>query len=91
MAQVNIRIDDNLKIQGEKLFNELGMNFSTAFSIFVSQAVRQGGLPFAVTTKTVEDPFYSEANMKVLRQSIQEAKEGKFVTKTMEELRAMEE
>lgn len=91
MAQVNIRIDDDLKIQGENLFGKLGMNFSTAFSVFVSQAVRQGGIPFAITTKTDTDPFYSEYNMKVLRQSIQEANEGKLVTKTMEELRAMEE
>jgi hypothetical protein len=29
--------------------------------------------------------------MAVLRQSIQEANDGKFVTKTLEELRAMEE
>ncbi|MDA8336439.1 MAG: type II toxin-antitoxin system RelB/DinJ family antitoxin [Peptococcaceae bacterium] len=77
MAQVNIRIDDNLKKQGEKLFNALGMNFSTAFSIFVSQAVRQGGIPFEITTRI--DQFYSEANMKVLRNSIKEANEGKLV------------
>ena len=89
MAQVNIRIDDTLKEQGDKLFGALGMNFSTAVSAFVSQAVREGGMPFALTTKT--DPFYSESNMRVLRQSIREAEEGRVVTKTMEELRAMEE
>ena len=33
MAQVNIRIDDTLKEQGEKLFNALGMTFSTAINI----------------------------------------------------------
>jgi DNA-damage-inducible protein J len=88
MAQVNIRIDDNLKEQGEKLFNSLGLNFSAAVSAFVSQSVREGGIPFSLTTKT--DPFYSESNMKVLRQSIREAKEGKFVTKTMDELLSME-
>lgn len=76
MAQVNIRIDDNLKEQGEKLFNALGMNFSSAINIFISQAVRQGGIPFEITTRV--DPFYSETNMKVLRQSIQEANEGKL-------------
>ena len=35
--------------------------------------------------------FYSESNLKALDKSIQEAEEGKFVVKTMEELRAMEE
>jgi len=37
------------------------------------------------------DPFYCSTNMVVLRQSIKEADEGKFVTKTLDELRAMEE
>ncbi len=76
MAQVNIRIDDNLKEQGEKLFNSLGMNFSSAVNIFISQAVRQGAIPFEITTRT--DPFYSEANMKILLKAIQEANEGKL-------------
>ena len=76
MAQVNIRIDDNLKEQAEKLFNSLGMNFSATVNIFVSQAVREGGIPFEITTRI--DPFYSEANMKILRKSIREANEGKL-------------
>ena len=89
MAQLNIRIDDTLKEQGEKLFSALGMNFSTAISIFISQAVREGGLPFAVTTK--EDLFYSERNLKVLRESIADMDAGRgIVRKTMEELEAME-
>ena len=89
MAQVNIRIDDSLKEQGEKLFTALGMNFSTAISIFISQSVREGGLPFAVTTRT--DPFFSESNMKVLRAAIADMDAGRgIVRKTMEELEAME-
>jgi DNA-damage-inducible protein J len=76
MAQVNIRIDDTLKEQGEKLFNTLGLSFSSAVNLFVSQAVRQGGIPFEITTRI--DPFYSETNMKILRKSIQEANEGKL-------------
>ena len=90
MAQVNIRIDDTLKEQGEKLFATLGMNFSSAISIFISQAVREGGLPFAVTTRT--DPFFSENNMKVLRASIADMDAGRgIVRKTIEELEAMED
>lgn len=89
MAQVNIRIDDTLKEQGEKLFTSLGMSFSTAVSVFISQSVREGGLPFAITTKT--DPFFSERNMKVLRASIADMEAGRgIVRKTIEELEAME-
>ena len=89
MAQVNIRIDDSLKEQGEKLFSALGMTFSTAISIFISQAVREGGLPFAVTTKP--DPFYSDSNMKVLQASIADLNAGRgIIRKSIEELEAME-
>jgi DNA-damage-inducible protein J len=89
MAQVNIRIEDSLKEQGEKLFAALGMNFSTAVSVFISQSVREGGLPFSVTTKT--DPFFSESNMKVLRKATKDMDAGRgIIRKTMEELEAME-
>jgi len=90
MAQINIRIDDQLKEQGEKLFGDLGMNFSTAFNIFVRQSVREGGIPFAVTTKT-EDPFYSAENQAYLKASIADLEAGRgTVVKTMDELKAME-
>jgi len=78
MAQINIRVDDNLKEEAEKLFNALGLNFSSAVNIFISQAVREGGLPFVVTTRVGNDPFYSDENMARLRKSIErmESMEG---------------
>ena len=89
MAQINIRIDDNLKEQAEVLFEELGLNMSTAFNVFIRQSIRQGGIPFEITTQV--DPFFSESNIKVLRESIKEASEGKFVSKSLEELKEMEQ
>ena len=43
-----IRIDAELKRQAEELFSELGMNLTTAFTVFVRQAIREGGIPFEV-------------------------------------------
>ena len=76
MAQVNIRIDDELKTSADNIFQELGLNMTTAFTMFIRQTIRQGGIPFKITTRT--DPFYNVENMKVLRQSIKEAEEGKL-------------
>jgi len=76
MAQVNIRIDDNLKEKADFLFEELGLNMTTAINIFVRQVVRQGRIPFDITTHT--DPFYSENNMRILWQSITDADTGKL-------------
>lgn len=74
MAQINIRMDDDLKKQADILFNELGLNMTTAFNIFVRQAVRQGGIPFDIAI----DPLYETANMRALRQSIKDANMGKL-------------
>lgn len=49
MINVNIRMDEDLKKQADYLFNELGLNMSTAVNMFVRQAVRTGGIPFEVT------------------------------------------
>jgi DNA-damage-inducible protein J len=74
MAQVNIRIEDELKQKAEALFNELGFNITTAFIMFVKASIRQNGIPFELSI----DPFYSEANMEILRESIRDADAGKL-------------
>ncbi|NAS19016.1 type II toxin-antitoxin system RelB/DinJ family antitoxin [Clostridium butyricum] len=77
MAQtinVNIRMDEELKKQAEQLFNELGMNMTTAFNVFVRQAIRTGGIPFEVTTRT--DDFYNDYNQQLLKKSIARLEQG---------------
>jgi DNA-damage-inducible protein J len=74
MAEVSIRLDDGLKERADVLFDELGLNMTTAFNIFVRQTVRQGGIPFDITA----DPFYGASNMRALRQSIKDADAGKL-------------
>lgn len=51
MAQtnVNIRMDENLKQQFDRLCTELGLNMSTAFNIFARTMVRQQRIPFEVS------------------------------------------
>ena len=48
-TNISIRMDSELKAQADALFNELGMNLSTAFNIFVRQSIRDGGIPFEIT------------------------------------------
>ena len=85
-TNVNIRMDKDLKERAELLFGEMGMSMTTAFNIFVRQTLRQGKIPFEISV----DPFFSESNMRALRRSVEEAENGRFVVKTMDELRAME-
>ncbi|MEG0125519.1 MAG: type II toxin-antitoxin system RelB/DinJ family antitoxin [Clostridia bacterium] len=48
-TNISIRMDADLKMQADTLFNELGMNLTTAFNIFVRQSLREGRIPFNVS------------------------------------------
>lgn len=86
MAQVsvNFRMDEDLKKNMEIVCNELGINMTTAFTIFAKKMTREKRIPFEVSI----DPFYSESNLKALRESFQQLQEGKVIVKTLEELEA---
>ena len=68
---VTIRLDKEVKEQAEKMFDDFGMNLSTAFNIFVRQSLRQRKIPFEIY-----DPFYSEANQVELSRRIAEIESG---------------
>lgn len=69
---VTIRLDKEVKERAEKLFNELGMNLSTAFNVFARQSLRQGKIPFEIS-----DPFYTMKNQEELQRRIDEIESGK--------------
>ena len=69
---VTIRMNREIKENAEKLFDEFGMNMSTAFNVFVRQTLRQGKIPFEIS-----DPFYSEKNQARLNRSIANAEAGR--------------
>ena len=50
-ANFNMRIDARLKQEAESIFDELGLNMSTAITIFLKQVVQRNGLPFEVKLK----------------------------------------
>ena len=45
---VQFRIDDELKNQASEVFNELGMDMSTALRIFLKKTVAERGIPFSL-------------------------------------------
>lgn len=57
--KVSISVKTSLadKERAAKLFDDLGLNLSTAINIFIKKSLLEGGLPFEV-----KDSFYSEAN-----------------------------
>lgn len=48
MANVNIRIDEDLKEKAEAVFSDLGITSTTAITMFFKQVVRSNGIPFSL-------------------------------------------
>ena len=87
MAQtlVNIRMDEDLKKSMEHTCRILGMNMTTAFTIFAKKVSREQRIPFDVSV----DPFYSEHNMAAIDEAAEQIKQGQVIVKTLEELEAL--
>ena len=49
MAVLQVRVDDELKNQASAIFNELGMDLSTAIRMFLKKSVSERGIPFETT------------------------------------------
>lgn len=47
-TSMSIRLDSEVKEQAQKVFNNLGMDMTTAINIFLRQAIQYQGLPFDV-------------------------------------------
>ena len=45
-TNLNIRIDKEIKNSAEKIFNELGLNMTTAINMFLRTTLREHGIPF---------------------------------------------
>jgi len=52
-VRVTVRVDRNLKVRADNLFEQLGMNMTTALNIFLRKAVEENAIPFSVSTKSV--------------------------------------
>ena len=54
MAKISthITIDSDLKESAQRLFSDLGMDLSTAITLFLKQAVLNQGIPFEIKKET---------------------------------------
>ena len=50
-ANINIRVDADIKAQAQKLFSDLGMDLTTAVNVFLRQSIEQGGIPFVIAQR----------------------------------------
>lgn len=47
-TNINVRVDSELKQAAEALFNDLGLNMSSAITMFLKSAINHDGIPFEI-------------------------------------------
>ncbi len=80
-TSVTMRLDSDDKRRAEQLFNSLGLNMTTAFTMFIKQSLMCEGLPFSVSLhnsyeSSSDDYFYSKSNLAHLERSIAQLRSG---------------
>lgn len=80
MAQISLRVDDEIKHKAEKTLDEIGLSMSTAINIFLKTVVRENRIPFELTA----DPFYSKYNIEELERRVENIRSGKSTLKEHE-------
>lgn len=74
MAQISLRVNDDVKRNAEQVCSDIGLSLSAAINIFLKKLGRERQIPFDLSA----DPFYSESNMLYLEQKLAKYKEGKL-------------
>ena len=78
MTQINFRIEEDVKLNAEKALKEMGLNMSTAITMFLVKVGREKRIPFEINA----DPFYSAENIAELERRVTNIQNG---TSTLKE------
>lgn len=87
-VNTNISVDGDLKKAATKLFQDLGLDFSSAITLFLKQAVREQGIPFTIGKKVPNETTMSAIKeVEYIEKHPDEAKTFKDVDSLMEDLK----
>ena len=70
MAIVQLRIDDELKLQAVSVYEKLGIDLSSAIRMFLKRSVMVNGIPFSmILDEKANDPETATKAMKNMNES----------------------
>ena len=84
MAQINLRIDDDIKSRAEMTLDDIGLSMSAAITVFLKAVVRENRIPFELKA----DPFYSSENISELERRAESIRSGQSSFKEHELIEA---
>lgn len=77
MANINIRIDQKLKQAASEVFNNVGLDMSSAVKLFLTQTVIVKKIPFRVLTVNGFTPEFEEELLKDIAEAEEDVRTGK--------------
>lgn len=54
-ANMNIKVDTEIRDEAKTLFGKMGLDMTTAVNMFLLAAIRENGIPFAVTATSQQE------------------------------------
>lgn len=85
---VQVRVDTALKEQAAKIFEELGIDLSTAIRMFLKRSVLDNGIPFSMTRPKNNCDYVMSRGERALRKLNEEAERNGLSDMTLEEINA---
>ena len=56
-ASVNVRIQENIKEEAEKILSQIGLSRAVAIDLFYRQIIMNNGIPFSLTVPNQQVPI----------------------------------
>ena len=63
-ANINIRVDSDVKNKAQEVFSALGLDMTSAVNIFLRQAIRNNGIPFKLVVEQSRQKIRKFGGMK---------------------------
>jgi addiction module RelB/DinJ family antitoxin len=70
-TNINVRVDSDIKAQSQSLFENLGLDMTTAINMFLRQALKNRAIPFEISEEPANSGAWNNSRMK--EKSIQKA------------------
>ena len=64
-ASVNVRIQENIKEQAEKILSQIGLSRAVAIDLFYRQIIMNNGIPFSLTVPKQQVPIRDTMSHKI--------------------------
>ena len=78
IASVNVRIQENIKEEAEKILSQIGLSRAVAIDLFYRQIIMNNGIPFSLTVPNQQvpicDTMSEEEFYKMMNKGMQQVK-----------------